>query len=213
MPRDWLCKINEPGASDAFGLSMIALSGGAVVEAACMFQSDLWGKSMKQYLVGISLVAMSVLTACATKEEQSQRLYDDLSFFADARVFDSDEMRRFFAEEASAAGVVEIRAMRGFEKPRISQKAQTGCGRARLYKKEVLIDVDRGNCINLSNLAHEIAHIPAARAGCKGHDDRFYRINEEIARRFEERFPGKNWGNASPVERVRKRSREYRSAC
>jgi hypothetical protein len=178
-----------------------------------MCQADYLGKSMKRCLVGISLVAMSLLTACATKEQQFQRLYDDLSFYADAGVFDNDEMRRFFAEEASAAGVIEIRAMRGYEKPRITQKKQTGCGRAWFYKKEILIDTDRKFCINMSNLAHEIAHIPASRAGCKGHDDRFYRINEEMARRFEEKFPGRNWGNASPVERVRKRSREYRSAC
>jgi hypothetical protein len=168
---------------------------------------------MKRCFFGVSLVAISVLMGCATKEEQAQRLYDDLSFFVEAGVIESDDVRWFFAEEAAAAGVVEIRAMRGYEKPKITLKAQTGCGRAWFYKKEILIDVDRAFCINLSNLAHEIAHIPAARNGCKGHNDMFYRINEGIARRFEERFPGQDWGNGSPVERVRRRSREYRSAC
>lgn len=168
---------------------------------------------MKRSAIASLLFSAASLAGCTTAEERFQSLYDDLSIFADAGVIDSDEMRLFFAREAAAAGVTEVRAMRGFEKPSITERAQTGCGRALRKTNEVLIDVDRGSCINLANLAHEIAHIPAFRAGCRGHNRHFYRINEEIARRFEEKFPGKSWGDKGPVESVRKRSREYRSPC
>ena len=59
---------------------------------------------MNRDLVGVLLISMSILMGCTTKEERFQSLYDDLSIFADAGVIDSDEMRRFFAEEATAEG-------------------------------------------------------------------------------------------------------------
>ena len=163
--------------------------------------------------LGLAILAFVLISGC-TREQRVEWRYDDLAMFVDAGVIDSEEMRRFFAEEAADAGVMKIRAMKEAEKPkRKKHPLQTGCGRALRKSRHVLINTDRKSCINLANLAHEIAHIPAIARGCGGHGPLFYEINEEIAERFEAKFPGKNWGRHSPVERVRKRAREYNSPC
>ena len=155
-----------------------------------------------------------ILIGCVSREDHVTSRYVDLAMFVDVGVIDSEEMRRFFAEEAADAGVTKIREMQDYEKRKKKKhNAQTGCGRAIQKTKEILIDVDRKSCINLANLAHEISHFPAKDRGCRGHGDLFYEINEEIARRFEARFPDEKWGRGYPVAKVRKRASEYRSPC
>ncbi|MGI9420867.1 MAG: hypothetical protein ACR2RA_23835 [Geminicoccaceae bacterium] len=161
----------------------------------------------------ILILALSFF-GCAQPENPSTSLYEDLAMFVSSGAIKSEEMRLFFADEAVKAGVVEIRAMRQEEKrTKKSHQAQTGCGRAIQETREILIDADRPSCISLTNLAHEIAHFPAKDQGCRGHGDLFYEINEEIAQRFQGRFPGESWGGSSPVGKVRSRSIEYRSSC
>lgn len=154
------------------------------------------------------------LLSCAPRGDTPKSLHNDLVMFVDVGVIKSEEMRRFFSEEAADAGVLKIRAMRDHEKPtKKKHQAQTGCGRAIRKTKEILIDAERKNCINLANLAHEIAHFPAKDQGCRGHGDLFYEINEGIAQRFVAKFPGESWGGSSPIGKVRSRALEYRSPC
>ncbi|MGH1482604.1 MAG: hypothetical protein ACRBM6_28465 [Geminicoccales bacterium] len=159
-------------------------------------------------------LAIFTLLSCSPTVDTSTSLQNDLAMFVDAGAIKSEEMRRFFTDEAVDAGVLKIRAMRNHEKPtEKKRRAQTGCGRAIQKTKEILIDVERKNCINLANLAHEIAHFPAKEQGCRGHGDLFYEINEGIAQRFVAKFPGESWGGSSPIGKVRSRALDYRSPC
>lgn len=159
------------------------------------------------------IAGFAVIGAVWAEDLESAR-YDDLAMFVDVGVIKSEAMWRFFAKEAADAGVLKIRAMQDHEKARKKKhKAQTGCGRALWKTKEVVINADRASCINLANLAHEIAHIPARLQGCRGHGELFYEFNEAIAQRFEAAFPGEKWGRGYPVAKVRKRAGEYRSPC
>jgi hypothetical protein len=160
-----------------------------------------------------NILSVSDDASAGSSDQRVQAIYEDLEFFVWAGVISDDNMRLFFAREAADAGVSAVRPMTESEKPEIAHQTQTGCGKALIETSEIIIDVDQSRCINLSNLAHEIAHIPTYRTGCSGHNDTFYQINAEIARRFEDAFPGEPWGSGSPVERVRKRSREYRTPC
>ena len=78
---------------------------------------------------------------------------------------------------------------------------------------KILVDADRRTCIYTGNLAHEIAHFLAYRERCYGHGDRFYRLNYQMAERFEARFPGTNWGRQRPTSAVVQRAREYRTGA
>ncbi len=140
-------------------------------------------------------------------------LHADLAVFVEAGRIEGEAMRAFFAREAQEAGVRRIRPMTPGEKPVLTHPAQSGCGLARGRTREILVDADRVSCINLANLAHEIAHFRAFREGCTGHGPEFYRLNGEIAARFEAAFPGRRWGSRRPVSAVEKRSREYRTPC
>lgn len=137
------------------------------------------------------------------------RLYEQLQFFTDAGEIRSNQQRLFFAQEAAKAGVTSIRPMTQAEKPRVLKGAQTGCGRT--SGRQILVDADRRKCVFMGNLAHEIAHFTAYRQNCFGHGDRFYRLNYQLAERFEDRFPGANWGRLRPTSNVLRRSKEYRN--
>ncbi len=162
----------------------------------------------------LAQLAIFTLLSCSSAADTSKSLHDDLAIFVDAGAIKSEGMRLFFSDEAADAGVLKIRAMHDHEKPTEKKhQAQTGCGRAVQKTKEILIDVQRKNCVNLANLAHEIAHFPAKEKGCRGHGDLFYEINEGIAQRFVAKFPGESWGGSSPIGKVRSRALEYRSPC
>lgn len=170
---------------------------------------------------GVQGVAMILLAACmgtGSSDIQDEpvsmtaseiRLYEQLQFFVDAGEIRSDAQRVFFAREAAKAGVITIRPMTAVEKPRRLIGAQTGCGRT--TGRQILVDGDRRKCIFAGNLAHEIAHFYAYRERCFGHGDRFYRLNYQLAERFEKRFPGTKWGRLRPTSGVWKRSQEYRN--
>lgn len=163
----------------------------------------------------LSLAACTVANTPTTRDgpvsmtSAEARLYEQLQFFVDVREIRSNQQRLFFAREAARAGVVSIRPMTQSEKPRQLHGAQTGCGRT--SGRQVLVDADRRKCVFLGNLAHEIAHFTAYRQKCFGHGDRFYKLNYQLAERFEDRFPGTNWGRLRPTSDVLKRAKEYRN--
>lgn len=168
-----------------------------------------------RYAARIPALSVAItLLGCSSAADPSSSLHDDLAMFVDAGAIKNEEMRSFFTDEAADAGVLKIRAMQDHEKPTEKKhEAQTGCGRAIQKTKEILINVERRKCINLANLAHEIAHFPAKEQGCRGHGDLFYEINEGIAQRFVAKFPGESWSGSSPIGKVRSRALEYRSPC
>jgi len=161
------------------------------------------------------------VTACVSTASQVERddlgsmtaeeaaLYEQLQFFVDAGEIRSTQQRLFFAKEAAEAGVTAIRPMTVSEKPRRLIGAQTGCGRTK--GRQILVDADRRMCVFMGNLAHEIAHFTAYRESCYGHGDRFYRLNYQLAKRFEARFPGTAWGRFRPTTNVLNRAKIYRN--
>ena len=157
--------------------------------------------------LGCPAAAQDVLTGRAAT------LYRDLAMFHDVGEMTDSAQRAFFAREAASAGVRRIRAMKESEKPKRLVGAQTGCGRATIRGRQIIIDVDRRMCINVHNLAHEIAHVAVFKDRCFGHGDRFYRANYRIAARFDAAFPGAKGKFGSLRAAVLKRSREYRNAA
>ena len=158
----------------------------------------------------LSLAILLITQACVSTDSdlralkpQIDKLYPD----------QSEEIRDFFAVEAHRAGVKNIREIRAAETAKKIDSQESGCGFVRFDDGQILINVQKPQCLRLAHLAHEIAHIGVVRLNCFGHGDKFYEYNLGIARRFEEQFPAVNdrggWG--SPVRSVENRSRYYRS--
>ena len=164
-------------------------------------------------LVACCLLAASPAPGADVLTGRAATLYRDLSLFHDAGTLTDPAQRAFFAREAAAAGVRRIRAMTAGEKPKRLIGRQTGCGRALVIRKHVVIDVDRPKCLSLHNLAHEIAHVRVFAERCYGHGDRFYRANYRIAARFDAAFPRAARKHGSLRAAVLERARTYRNAA
>lgn len=124
-------------------------------------------------------------------------------------------IRDFFADEATAAGVRQIRAMTVGETPKRWSRQQSGCAQTIFESRLILINTERSRCLDLDHLAHEIAHIGVLRTHCYGHGDRFYDYNRGIAERFEARFrrQEERAGWVAPVRSVLDRETVYRSGA
>jgi hypothetical protein len=156
------------------------------------------------------LITLSLIQACASSTIDPQNLKKQIDALYPNQ---SEEIRAFFAQEAFIADVQFIHKMKRGEKHRIIYSHQTGCGGSELDTRSLVINPRKEQCLRLSHLAHEIAHIAVLRLDCYGHGDKFYQYNLDIARRFEQQFPdvADRGGWNVPVQNVENRSKYYRS--
>jgi hypothetical protein len=172
--------------------------------------------SRTQLFTHILLITIFVISPLFASAEikltrKQGKLYVSIyEIFSHNRGF-NQEVAAYFAVMAEKSGVRSARAMRKSEKPKISHPKQTGCGRANLSTKEILVDTSRKFCANVHNLIHEITHIAVLRQNCRGHGDNFYRKNYQLAQEAEQAFPFLKRRPYELAAAVIKRSIEYRS--
>ena len=150
-----------------------------------------------------------MLSGCLSSEDRQIKMEDKIQAIYSSY---SKDLIKFFANEAAAAHVSNIRTMKSDEHPKIIHPKQTGCGFALFGDKLILIDATREHCISFANLGHEISHIAVLKYNCRGHGDTFYKYYEEMAKRFIKVFPNKEdrGGWKYPVESVLRGAVEYR---
>ncbi|WP_147125965.1 hypothetical protein [Shimia ponticola] len=148
---------------------------------------------------GVVLVsAMTALAGCMSSGPETDSLRYQRMYAQVAAFMPDEAMAAFVTEEALRAGV------RRFE----FTTSRTNYGKASSAGTVELSTVLPGGT-GVVNVTHEIAHVAAFKRNCVGHKACWLNLYLDIARRFEDRFPGAKWSGTTPTARVMRNVDRY----
>ena len=117
----------------------------------------------------------------------------------------------FLVDEAVRSRVTRINIVTSANLKRRCRSAVYGCsswepGKSRT---EVYLASDVSGGTGIINITHELSHAAVFRQGCLAHGKRWIDYWLGVAARFEQKFPGRKWGNTSPTKAVEARRSRY----
>lgn len=165
-------------------------------------------------LAAVLTIALG-LTACVTGADGSGGQVETTL----AKVVKNKQILAYLMEEVRRAGVSSLKL---YDNAAIGVKCQSpnayGCSTfdSGSRRGEVFLNTQVGGGTGIVNITHEIAHVGAFRRNCFAHGDVWLEYLMDMAKRFEAKFPNKNWGRSSPTGSVKAKYKRYasqRSRC
>jgi len=154
---------------------------------------------VKSFSILIALMGLLV-SACSSSPEE----YRETSRYANllekiSSVQSDTDVAQFLADEAYVAGVRDV----------IFSQTRSYYGRASADGEISLSTLLPGGT-GVVNITHEIAHVAArSTLSCGCHTKNWILAYQQIALRFEEKFPGRKWSGVTPTQRVNQNISRY----
>ncbi len=130
-----------------------------------------------------------------------------------ARAVTDAALLEFLVDEAVRSGVARINIVSSASLKSRCRSAVYGCTSWEPGKRrsEVYLASDVSGGTGVINITHELSHAAVFRQGCLTHGKRWIDYWLGVAARFEQKFPGRNWGSSTPRQAVEARRARYAS--